>query len=179
MSKKIWICCSRCGSRDVTRDCLASWDEDNQRWENCGELDTTNCNSCDGNERRLDEVEIIPDHDIPEAIRKNGWFLNECEDGTFQVKWFHGDPDATGPFQELADAYLWSLYNDADEAEEKDEKRQVWFEALQASAGYWYVDKRTKDGGETIIHGEAVNLTKEAAEKIAATLNELQARTNP
>ena len=113
MTKRYWKVCERCGSREVTSDCLARWCDEAQEWEVSSHLDFKNCESdeCMGDETELESLEIIPDCVIPEAIRKLGWFLNECEDGTFAVKNFHGDPDATGPFSQLADAHLWARAN--------------------------------------------------------------------
>lgn len=51
------------------------------------------------------------DGDEDELVRQYGWFLNECEDGTYQVKDFHGDPDATGPFETAKEALQWAMEN--------------------------------------------------------------------
>ena len=46
------------------------------------------------------------------------------------------------------------------------------FEALQSTRDYWYVDKRTEDGGETIVGGADAPLAEGVAKAIATALNE-------
>lgn len=55
--QRIQIVCRSCGSTNVTRDALASWDEEAQRWELIDTLDNADCNDC-GGECSLDEVPI-------------------------------------------------------------------------------------------------------------------------
>lgn len=56
--------------------------------------------------------------------------------------------------------------------EEKDKDQEVWFEALQDVRGdYWYVDRRTPDGGETVHGGPEEPLEEHEAREIAERLN--------
>ena len=46
------------------------------------------------------------------------------------------------------------------------------FEAFQARAGYWYVDRRDDQGGETVA-GLGQNITKDQSVTVASKLNEI------
>lgn len=58
---RIRVCCSTCGSVNVTRDALARWSEELQQWEISSELDNSDCDDC-GGETTLKDVPISPDH---------------------------------------------------------------------------------------------------------------------
>jgi hypothetical protein len=51
--------CSTCGSDDVSRDALAEWSVEEQKWELKTEFDNANCERC-GCDTRLIEVELSP-----------------------------------------------------------------------------------------------------------------------
>lgn len=51
--------CSTCGSDDVSRDALAEWSVEEQKWELKTEFDDANCERC-GCDTRLIEVELSP-----------------------------------------------------------------------------------------------------------------------
>lgn len=51
--------CSACGSDDVSRDALAEWSVEEQKWELKTEFDNANCERC-GCDTRLIEVELSP-----------------------------------------------------------------------------------------------------------------------
>lgn len=108
----IWICCSECGSRDVMRDATARWDDDAQEWDLNVVFDNSDCNDC-ATARSLEEVTLVTDADIPEAIREFGWVIID----TGLAKTPHGvKPDRDTPlytsFETLADAYCWARAND-------------------------------------------------------------------
>lgn len=56
-NKPITIVCGTCGSRDVSRDAWADWDDTGQRWVLRTMFDYAHCHACD-EETRLDEVPL-------------------------------------------------------------------------------------------------------------------------
>ncbi|WP_175762261.1 hypothetical protein [Burkholderia anthina] len=65
--EKITMCCPSCGSDDVTKDAIVSWDRDLQRWENAGVLDSGNCNHCGREVKYLDDVPLQEEYDAKAA----------------------------------------------------------------------------------------------------------------
>lgn len=54
---KVRMVCENCGSEDVYRDALTSWDIETQEWTIAGTLDSNGCNTC-GEEDCIDGVAI-------------------------------------------------------------------------------------------------------------------------
>lgn len=109
---KIWICCSHCGSRDVTRDATTRWDDDAQEWQLSGIFDDGACDTC--GEASLEEVDIVDDDAIPKLINDEfNWIVQRAGDGVlFELM----DPDTKHvrkrKFETLADAYCYALKHD-------------------------------------------------------------------
>jgi hypothetical protein len=120
---KVWMVCNVCGSRDVTRDAIVRWDEENQEWGFSSELDNTDCNNCSG-EAHLDEVEIALDDTMRRKITKWGWTLEE-RGPCLVYLYVTGDPREIGPFDELADAYLYTLYHEPEIEEEEPKPTKI------------------------------------------------------
>jgi hypothetical protein len=57
----IEIRCATCGSTDVRRDALASWNFEEQEWQLSGVLDEGYCEDC-GMARGLKEVDVTSDY---------------------------------------------------------------------------------------------------------------------
>lgn len=51
MSRKVRPICPACGSSNMTKDAIVSWNEDAQEWEYLADLDAETCQDCgeDGN----------------------------------------------------------------------------------------------------------------------------------
>lgn len=61
MGKIKKVCC-RCGSDDVTKDALAKWSNEDQRWELAVVLDSGNCDAC-GAELRYVNDALLEEND--------------------------------------------------------------------------------------------------------------------
>lgn len=88
-------------------------------------------------------VEVRPDEDDPRQYEETGVYL--------QVG---GVP----------------MLDEPDEPDEPDETIHRYEALYSVARGYWYVDLRGPDGGETI----KIGLSKDNAEALAASLNELR-----
>ena len=51
--------CGTCGSKLVTRDAWAEWDEDGQEWVLGAAYDYSYCHFCEG-ETRIQELPLVP-----------------------------------------------------------------------------------------------------------------------
>ena len=58
MSAKIKVVCPTCGSDDVTRDGILSWDIPTQEWVVVGEYDDMTCNECGYEGHSFDEKTV-------------------------------------------------------------------------------------------------------------------------
>lgn len=96
---KVKMICPRCGSDDVTRDCLGRWSVEEQKWEISSELDCMQCEACEeelGSEG-FEEV-VVPDLE----------FSSEDEPAIFATRYedSHGDVE-TRTFRTRALALAW------------------------------------------------------------------------
>ncbi len=55
---KIKKVCHRCGSDDVTKDALAKWNVEDQRWELAALLDSSNCETCGAELRYVNDASL-------------------------------------------------------------------------------------------------------------------------
>lgn len=95
---KLKMVCPYCGSEDVTRDALARWSVEEQKWEVSSELDSMQCEACDreiGSEG-FDEVPVeVNTRDVGLAV------YNFLEGRTFSI---HQDNEDGGTLDAIADA---------------------------------------------------------------------------
>ena len=100
---KIKMICPHCGSDDVTRDALARWSVEGQKWKVSSELDSMECEACDREigSAGFDTRPVVANmRDVGLAV------CNFLEGRTFSI---HQDNEDGGALDPVADAAVTAI----------------------------------------------------------------------
>jgi hypothetical protein len=100
---KIKMICPHCGSEDVTRDALARWSVEEQKWVVSSELDTMQCEACNR------EIGSGGFDQVPVEANTRDVGLAVCaflEGRTFSI---HQDNEDGGTLDPVADAAVTAI----------------------------------------------------------------------